>query len=119
MNHRFAGFNESGEVQNCVYWLATVLRMNENLINGSTVSEISLDEGNTFGDHLALCMAQIIKYNRFVSLGVKQPGDCATDISCTAGNQDPHKKFVLPGTLWVTLSLLQQAGLERPVAFRA
>jgi hypothetical protein len=39
----------------------------------------------------------------------EKSGDCASDVSGTAGNQSSHKNTVLPEQNWVTVSLLQQA----------
>src|ERR1017187_944617 len=116
MKHGLACLDEGGEVENGVEGIVLGSGIDEKFFNCSAIGQVSLDELDAHRNLIALCVAQIIEYNGFVTLRGQQSSDGATDISRTSGNQDLHKKTVLPRTLWFTVSLLQQAGSERPRA---
>ena len=109
VDHGFAGFNKSSEMKDRIKGLAFSFCGLENFFNQSTIGEVSFDEFDTGRNHLAASMAEVVKHNRLMTLREEKSGDCASDVSGTAGNQSSHKNTVLPERNWVTVSLLQQA----------
>jgi hypothetical protein len=89
--HRFAGFDESGEMKDCVKRGAGIGGRNEQIFDQRPVGQITLDEFDSLGHLLAPAVAQIIEYNGIVAFGGQQRGDGATDVSGTTGNQNLHK----------------------------
>jgi len=96
LDHGFAGFDQGCKVQNSIKRGALLFRCDEKFLDRGTIGQIALDENYPLGNHFKARMAQIVEYNRLVTLSGKQSRHSATDISRTAGNQYPHKNTVLP-----------------------
>jgi RecJ-like exonuclease len=82
------------------------------------VAQLSLDESHAERQQLAAAMAQVVVYKNFMPFFFQQSRNGTTDIPCTAGNQDLHKKAVLSETVWVNLSLQDETvpGRRRELA---
>jgi hypothetical protein len=95
MDHRFAGFDESGKVEDAVEGLILVAGGDEKVFNGVPIRQFPLDEFHPRGKQIAPSVAQVIEHHRGVSLGGKQAGDGTTYIPGTPGYEYLHKKAIL------------------------
>jgi hypothetical protein len=93
MNHRFAGFNESGKVEHAVEGLSLVAGGDEKVFKSAPISQFPLHEFHSRRQQIAPSVAQIIEHYRGMSLCGKQPGDGTTYIPGTPGYQYLHKKL--------------------------
>src|ERR1700722_6365594 len=96
MHHRFAGFDQCGEMQYGLKRIALVFGNLEDICEQSPVCEVALDEIQARRNHLATSVAKVIKNRRLVAHGGEQRCNCATHITGTTSNQNSHKNTVLP-----------------------
>jgi hypothetical protein len=106
--HRFAGFNEGGEVEDAVVRCPIGGCGAEKAFDDRLLGYVGLNEIDAGGYFLETGVTKVINDSNHVSLSAKERCNGASDVSGTAGNQNLHKKYALFPEIWYKFNLLHR-----------
>ena len=79
--HRFAGFDECGEVQNPIGF-----KLSQQRFDPRSVGDVGFNEIDTLRNFIALAVAKIVENSSLMACGGEEARDCAADVSGTSCN---------------------------------
>jgi hypothetical protein len=93
--HRFAGFDESGEVEDTVEGSVFSGRPAKEAFNLVAIGDVGFYKFDPSGDEIAAGVAEVVDDNDLMSLTGEKRRNCSADVSGTSSNHDLHKNFAL------------------------
>jgi hypothetical protein len=91
--HRFASFDECGEVQDAVKGSVSSSRFAKEAFDAGAICNVGLDKLNAIRNLFATGVAEVVDYHDLVSSLDKKYCDCSAYIPGAAGDHDLHKIF--------------------------
>jgi hypothetical protein len=95
MDHRLAGFNEGGKMEDAVEGFSLVFGSYEKVFKRRPISQLPCYKLNSGGQQVAPSVAQIVVNNCGVSVCSKEAPHCTTYVPRASCYQNLHKKTFL------------------------